>query len=304
MLTKDLLGLYDMPTEDILIILEAAKTMKKIVLASTKAETRLRGKTLANLFFENSTRTRISFELAAKYLGARVVNMSAEGSSVAKGETLVDTGKNIAVMGIDAIVVRHMDSGAPHLLSRHVDIPVINAGDGLNEHPTQALLDMMTIREIKGGFKGLKVVIAGDVLHSRVVRSNIWGLQKMGADVTVCGPATLLPVGLETLGVGVSTDIREAASGADVLMGLRIQLERQKSGMFPSAGGYLKSFGIDDEIVALAKPDAIVMHPGPVNRGVELSSEVMDGKKSVIFDQVTNGVAVRMAVLELYCGRD
>lgn len=303
-LKKDLLGIAELSLEELTMILDAAHNMKKIVLSKRKADTRLRGKTVVNMFFENSTRTRMSFELASKYLGAHLVNMTTAGSSVKKGETLIDTGKNIAAMGVDGMVIRHWNSGAPHLLARNVDIPVINAGDGMNEHPTQALLDFMTMREKKGGFKGLNVVITGDILHSRVVRSNIWGLLKLGAKVCVCGPSTLIPDGLEELGVRTANDIREAVVGADVIMGLRIQLERQKSGLFPSVGGYLKTFGIDEEIVSLAAKDVIVMHPGPVNRGVEIVSAAMESEYSAILEQVTNGVAVRMAVLELFCGRD
>ena len=297
-MNKDLLGLRHCTKEDILTILERGAVMKSVI-ASGRSLDRLQGKRILNLFFENSTRTRVSFELAIKNVGAGEVTMSALGSSVAKGETLLDTGLNLEAMGIDGVVIRHSASGAPHLLAKTLQIPVINAGDGMDEHPTQALLDMLTMKEYKGGFDGLKVTIAGDALHSRVVRSNIWGLQKLGAKVTVCAPVTLIPAGLSTLGITVTTDIKEAVKDADVVMALRIQLERQKAALFPSLSSYAVNFGIDEKIMSLAKKDAILMHPGPVNRGVELSSTVMDGSKSVILEQVTNGVAVRMAVLDL-----
>ena len=295
---KDLLGLRHCTREDILTILERGEVMKSVI-ASGRSLDRLQGKRILNLFFENSTRTRISFELAIKNVGAGEVNMSALGSSVAKGETLLDTGLNLEAMGIDGVVIRHGASGAPHLLAKTLQIPVINAGDGMDEHPTQALLDMLTMKEYKSDFEGLKVTIAGDALHSRVVRSNIWGLNKLGAKVTVCAPITLIPAGLEKMGVSVTTDIKEAVKDADVVMALRIQLERQKSALFPSLSAYAANFGIDERVMALAKKDAILMHPGPVNRGVELSSPVMDGQQSVILEQVTNGVAIRMAVLDL-----
>ena len=250
-----------------------------------------------NLFYENSTRTRLSFELAAKYMSANAANITASGSSVAKGETLIDTAETINAMGTDILVMRHSMSGAPHLLSPLVSASVVNAGDGMNEHPTQALLDMLTIKEHKGHIEGLKVAIVGDVYHSRVVRSNIYGLTKLGAEVSVGGPSTLMPMGIEEMGVKVFDNVQEAIVDADVVMGLRIQLERQKKGLFPSIREYFRFFGIDEQRLRLAKPDAIVMHPGPVNRGVELSTSVIDGSRSVITDQVTSGVAVRMAVM-------
>ena len=259
----------------------------------------LSGKSIITLFFENSTRTRVSFELASKYLGATAANISAGGSSIAKGETLIDTAKTLEAMGTDVIIIRHSMSGSPHLISKYIGSKVINAGDGMNEHPTQALLDIMTIREKKGKVEGLKVAIVGDVKHSRVARSNIYGLNKLGAEVVLAGPSTLLPSNLQDMGVKVYTDVEKAVEGADVVMGLRIQLERQKKGLFPSIREYNKYFGIDERRLSMAKPDAILMHPGPVNRGVELNPQVADGSQSVINQQVTNGVCVRMAVLNM-----
>jgi aspartate carbamoyltransferase catalytic subunit len=286
------------------MLLDASHNMKKIVLSGRKADTRLRGKTIVNMFFENSTRTRISFELAAKYLGAHLVNMAATGSSVSKGETLIDTGKNIAAMGVDAMVIRHWNSGAPHLLARNVSVPVINAGDGMNEHPTQALLDMFTMREKKGTLKGLKVAILGDIYHSRVARSNIWGLTKMGAEVSLAGPATLMPPDIEKTGAKVFNTIHEALIDADVVMALRLQLERQKKALFPTVREYSRFFGLDENRLQLAKKDALIMHPGPINRGVELTSAVAGDDNSVIEEQVTNGVAIRMALLYLLTRRN
>jgi aspartate carbamoyltransferase catalytic subunit len=273
--------------------------MKSLLSSSRKKAQHLQGKTVINLFYENSTRTRMSFELASKYLSANSSNITASGSSVQKGETLIDTAETLNAMSTDILVMRHSMSGAPHLIAPLVDAAVINAGDGMHEHPTQALLDMLTIRECKGSFKGLKVAIVGDIYHSRVVRSNIYGLTKMGAEVCVGGPATLMPKGIEKLGVKVFNTVHEAIVDAEVVMGLRIQLERQKSGLFPSVREYHRFFGVDESRLRFAKPDALVMHPGPVNRGVELSSSVIDGPQSVIVDQVTNGVAVRMAVMYL-----
>jgi aspartate carbamoyltransferase catalytic subunit len=264
----------------------------------------LRGKTIANLFFEPSTRTRISFELAEKRLSADTVNFSASGSSVSKGESLKDTARNIEAMQVDMIVVRHQASGAPHFLARSLACSVINAGDGTHEHPTQGLLDMFTIREHKGRIEGLKVVIVGDIAHSRVAASNIWGLTKLGARVVVCGPRTLLPPGIERLGVEPTSDLSEALDGADVVNVLRIQLERQRSGLFPSVREYSRCFGLTRERLLAAGEDVLVMHPGPINRGVEISQDVADGPFSVILEQVTNGVAVRMAVLYLLSGSE
>ncbi len=296
---QDLLGLKDLSAEEIKNILETAKSMKVVLTSPSKKTPHLQGKTVVNLFYENSTRTRLSFELAAKYMSANAANISSSGSSVAKGETLIDTAETINAMGTDILVMRHDMSGAPHLIAPLVDASVINAGDGMNEHPTQALLDMFTMLEKKGSIEGLKVAIVGDITHSRVVRSNIYGLKKLGAEVTVGGPATLVPQGIEQMGVKVFTTVHEAIVGADVVMGLRIQLERQKKGLFPSVREYNRFFGIDETRLKFAKPDALLMHPGPVNRGVEFSSSVIDGPQSVINEQVTNGVAVRMAVMYL-----
>lgn len=299
---KHLLGIKGLTTEEIIEILDRAERMKHEVLEGGKKDNLLSGKSVITLFYENSTRTRLSFELASKYLGATAANITASGSSVEKGETLEDTGKTIDEMGADAVIVRHASSGAPHMLSNYTNASVINAGDGMNEHPTQALLDFMTMREKYGSFEGLKVSIIGDVKHSRVARSNIYGLTKLGAEVVLCAPTTLMPAEIERLNVEVTTDADYAAHNADVIMGLRIQLERQKSGLFPSVREYHKLFGIDSRRLSLAKKDAIVMHPGPVNRGVELSADVADGPQSVIGGQVTNGVCVRMAVLDMLTG--
>lgn len=296
---QDLLGLKDLDAEEIMNILRTARTMKMILEQPNKKTPHLQGKTVVNLFYENSTRTRLSFELAAKVMSANAANITASGSSVQKGETLIDTAETINAMSTDILVVRHSMSGAPHLIAPLVNASVINAGDGMNEHPTQALLDMLTILDKKGGFKGLKVAIVGDIYHSRVVRSNIYGLTKLGAEVSVGGPSTLIPQGMDKMGVKVFNTVHEAIVDADVVMGLRIQLERQKKGLFPSVREYYRFFGIDEKRLKFAKPDAIVMHPGPVNRGVELSTSVVDGEQSVITEQVTNGVAVRMAVMYL-----
>ncbi len=301
--SKDLLGLRDISAEEIQYILDTAKTMKYIVTSNNKKTAHLQGKSIITLFYENSTRTRLSFELASKYMGASAANISASSSSVSKGETLIDTGNTINMMGSDVVIIRHPMSGAPHLLAKNIKASVINAGDGMNEHPTQALLDMFTILEKKGTIKGLKIAIIGDVLHSRVARSNIWGLTKLGAEVGLSGPATLMPRDIEKLGVKVYSTVQEAILDADVVMGLRIQLERQKKGLFPTIREYSRFFGIDDKRLKLAKEDALVLHPGPVNRGVELSSSVIDGEQSFINEQVTNGVAIRMALLYLLTRR-
>ena len=296
---QDLLGLKELSREQIQNILEEAADMKRVVLSREKKIHNLQGKTVVNLFYENSTRTRLSFELAAKYMSANAANISSSGSSVAKGETLTDTAETINAMGTDILVMRHNMSGAPHMLSKMVDASVVNAGDGMNEHPTQALLDMLTMIEHKGHIEGLKVAIIGDIYHSRVVRSNIYGLTRLGAEVAIGGPRTLMPMGIDQMGVQVFDNVHEALVDADVVMGLRIQLERQKKGLFPSVREYFRFFGVDDGRLKLAKPDAIVMHPGPVNRGVELSTAVIDGDRSVITQQVTSGVAVRMAVMNM-----
>ena len=296
----NLLGLKETSRDDITAILDDAVKLKNDVLEQDiKKSNILSGKSIITLFFENSTRTRVSFELASKYLGATAANISAGGSSIAKGETLIDTAKTLEAMGTDVIIIRHSMSGSPHLISKYIGSKVINAGDGMNEHPTQALLDIMTIREKKGKVEGLKVAIVGDVKHSRVARSNIYGLNKLGSEVVLAGPSTLLPSNLQDMGVKVYTDVEKAVEGADVVMGLRIQLERQKKGLFPSIREYNKYFGIDERRLSMAKPDAILMHPGPVNRGVELNPQVADGSQSVINQQVTNGVCVRMAVLNM-----
>ena len=296
---KDLLGLEYLSKEEIELILYTAGSFKEVTTRQIKKVPALRGKTVVNLFYEPSTRTRTSFELAAKRLSADVVNIEIEVSSVKKGETLIDTGKNIEALKIDIIVVRHNASGAPNILARSVKSRVVNAGDGWHEHPTQALLDMFTLKSKLGRIEGLKVSIIGDIAHSRVARSNIWGLTKLGAHVTVCAPPMLIPEGIETMGVKVTTDINEALRGADAINVLRMQFERDGALAFPSKLEYFKQYGITSERLERCKKDIIVMHPGPINRGVEMSSEVADGKNSVILEQVTNGIAVRMAVLYL-----
>ncbi|HWJ03117.1 MAG TPA: aspartate carbamoyltransferase catalytic subunit [Verrucomicrobiae bacterium] len=299
---KDLLGIQELSTEEINLFLDTAIPMKDIIKRDIKKVPTLRGKSVINLFYENSTRTRTSFELAGKYLSADTVNIAASSSSVAKGESLIDTGKTIDVMGADVVIIRHQASGAPHLLAKHIKASVVNAGDGAHEHPTQALLDLFTIKEAKGGFDGLTVTILGDILHSRVARSNIWGLTKLGAKVRVAGPSTLIPPGLNELGVEVYNRVEDALEGADVINVLRLQLERQQKGLFPTIREYARLFGLNQKRVNLAKPGALVLHPGPMNRGVEISPEVADGIQSLITEQVTNGVAVRMAILYILAG--
>jgi aspartate carbamoyltransferase catalytic subunit len=299
---KDLLGIADLTASEISLILDTAEAMKEVSARPIKKVPALRGKTVINLFYEPSTRTRTSFEVAEKRLSADTLNIAIATSSVVKGETLIDTALNLEAMNPDVIVLRHASSGACHLLARTCRAGVVNAGDGMHEHPTQGLLDAFTIRERKGRLQGLKVAIIGDMLHSRVFRSNVYLLTKMGAEVWACGPPTLMPVGLEQLGVRATTSVEEAVTGADAVMMLRIQLERMQGGFFPSLREYFQVFGMTPERVRLAKPDAIIMHPGPMNRGVEIASEVADGPASVILDQVANGVAVRMAVLYLLAG--
>jgi aspartate carbamoyltransferase catalytic subunit len=299
---KDLLGLEDLRRDEIELILDTARSFKEVLERPIPKVPTLRGRTVANLFFEPSTRTRISFELAEKRLSADTVSFSASGSSVSKGESLKDTARNIQAMQVDMIVIRHQASGAPHLLARSLDCSVINAGDGTHEHPTQGLLDIFTVREHKGKVEGLKVVIVGDIAHSRVASSNIWGLTKLGARVCVCGPQTLMPLGIEKLNVDATTDLASALKDADVVNVLRIQLERQKSSLFPSVREYARYFGVTRDRLTAAKKDVLVMHPGPINRGVEISQDVADGPFSVILEQVTNGVAVRMSVLYLLSG--
>ena len=296
---KDILGLYDLSAEEIDEILTTGLSMKKLLRQNIKKLPHLQGKSVTTLFYENSTRTRCSFELAAKYMGAHVVNIAAESSSVKKGETLVDTGKTLDAMKNDVIVIRHPMGGAPRLLANTVKAHVVNAGDGMNEHPTQALLDMLTMRENFGKIEGLKVAILGDIRHSRVAKSNLFGLKKLGAEVTMYAPRTLIPTDIEKLGAKVCSSREEAAEGADVVMGLRIQLERQHGGLFPSLGEYARFYGVNDEVMKHAKKGALVMHPGPVNRGVELTSTLIDGDTSRIEEQVLSGIAVRMAILFL-----
>ena len=299
---KDLLGLRELSAEDIRLLLHTAESFREISTRPIKKVPALRGKTVVNLFFEPSTRTRASFELAAKRLSADIVNIAAQSSSLSKGETILDTVRNLEALKVDILVIRHAAAGVPHLIAKHASASVINAGDGAHEHPTQALLDLFTIQEKKGRIEGLNVSIIGDIAHSRVARSNIWGLTKLGACVTVCGPPTLLPAKIEQLGVKVTYEVDEAIREADVLMLLRIQHERQEAMLVPSLREYRLRYGIDRERLARAKPGVLIMHPGPVNRGVELDSSVADGPFSVILDQVTNGLAVRMAALYLVSG--
>ena len=301
-LGKDLVGLEPLSREQILTILDTAEPFKEISERRIKKVPVLRGKTIVNLFFEASTRTRVSFEFAEKRLSADTVNISASGSSVVKGETLVDTARNLEAMRIDMVVIRHGSSGAARFLAERIPSNVINAGDGRHEHPTQALLDLLTIRDHLGRIEGLKVCIVGDILHSRVARSNIFGLVKLGAEVAVCGPPTLLPPAIEELGVKVFTRIEEATEWADVLNVLRLQLERMEGGFVPSLREYNRIWGVTSKRLAAAPRDVLILHPGPMNRGVEIDSDVADGPNSVILDQVTNGVAIRMAVLYLLAG--
>lgn len=300
---KHILGIDHLSKEDIKTILDTAEAFKEVNSRDIKKVPTLRGKTIINAFFEASTRTRLSFEIAGKRLSADTVNISGSTSSVVKGETLEDTAKNIEAMAPDIIVIRHGHSGAPHYLADRVGCSIVNAGDGAHEHPSQALLDMLTMREHKGRIEGLEVAIIGDITHSRVVRSNIYCLSKMGANVRLCGPGTMLPPGIEKLGnVKVYTDMQDAIKDVDVVMMLRIQMERQSNIMLPSLREYARFYGLNPTNVKLAKPDAIVMHPGPMNRGVEISSVIADGVQNVILDQVENGVAVRMALLYLVSG--
>ncbi|HEY7191538.1 MAG TPA: aspartate carbamoyltransferase catalytic subunit [Vicinamibacterales bacterium] len=299
---KDLLGIGDLSSEEITLVLDTAEAMKEVGTRPIKKVPALRGKTVVNLFFEPSTRTRTSFEIAEKRLSADTLNIATSTSSVVKGETLADTALNLEAMSPDMIVLRHSSSGACHFLSRICRSAIINAGDGMHEHPTQALLDAFTIRERKKQLAGLKVAIIGDLLHSRVLRSNIQLLTKMGADVWVCGPPTLIPTDIRRFGVQATSMVDKAIADADVIMLLRIQLERMEGAYFPSLREYFRVFGMTEERLRLARPDVMIMHPGPMNRGVEIASEVADGPYSVILDQVANGVAVRMAVLYLLAG--
>jgi len=299
---KDLLGIKQLEPEEINLILETAETFKEISTRPIKKVPTLRGRTIVHLFYEPSTRTRTSFEIAAKRLSADTFNISASTSSIVKGETLLDTARNLEAMNPDVIVLRHSAAGAPHLLARHVQASVINAGDGMHEHPTQALLDLLTIKDKKETISGQTVAIIGDIAHSRVARSNIWALTKMGARVLVAGPTTMIPHHLDKLGVEVFYRPEDVIPEADVIMMLRIQLERQGQMLLPSLREYARVFGLNEDKLSQAKPDVLIMHPGPINRGVEISPAVADGPYSVILDQVNNGVAVRMALLYLLIG--
>jgi aspartate carbamoyltransferase catalytic subunit len=301
-LGKDLIGLEHLSPEQIRLILDTAEPFKEVSERAIKKVPTLRGQTIVNLFYEASTRTRTSFEFAEKRLSADTVNIAAQGSSIAKGETLVDTARNLEAMRIDMVVVRHPSSGAAQFLAERINSNVINAGDGKHEHPTQGLLDLLTVRDRLGTIAGVKVCICGDILHSRVARSNIWGLLKLGAEVAVCGPQSLLPRHIEQLGVTVFRRIEEAIAWADVLNVLRLQLERMNAGFIPSLREYYRVFGVTIERLARAPKPLVILHPGPINRGVEIDSQVADGPHSVILHQVTNGVAVRMAVLYLLAG--
>jgi len=296
---KDLLGMEDLSKEELLYILDTAKSFREVLERPIKKVPTLRGRTVVNLFFEPSTRTRMSFELAEKRLNADVLNFSVSNSSVSKGETLLDTVKNILAMKVDCFVVRHSVPGTPHFLARSLPVSIINAGDGAHEHPTQALLDIYTMREKKGDVGKLKVAIIGDITHSRVARSNIWGLSKLKAEIRVCAPPTLIPPYIDRMGVKVFYSIEEAVEEVDIIMMLRIQKERQERGFLPSLSEYIELFSLTEERLKLAKEDVLVMHPGPVNRGIEIPARIADGKRSIILDQVTNGVAVRMAILYL-----
>lgn len=301
---KHILGLEQMTAEDILHVVSTARSFKEISTRPIKKVPTLRGKTIINFFFEPSTRTRLSFEIAAKRMSADTFNIAASTSSATKGETLIDTARNLQAMNPDIIIIRHSSSGAPQLLTRHVEASIINAGDGTHEHPSQGLLDIMTILEHKGTLAGLKIAIIGDIAHSRVAGSDIIGFNRLGADVHLAGPATYIPAGAEHLGVTVHNDVRSAVRDADVVIALRIQKERQNDPLIPSLREYATFYGINSRLLELAKDDVLVMHPGPINRGVELSPDVADGKRSVILEQVTNGVAVRMALLYLVLGGD
>jgi aspartate carbamoyltransferase catalytic subunit len=299
---KDILGTQDMNASEIAYILDATESFLEVSTREVKKVPTLRGKTVINLFYEPSTRTRTSFEIAGKRLSADVINISNSSSSVAKGESLKDTALTLAAMAADVIIIRHPASGAPHFLARHVPSSVINGGDGTHEHPTQALLDLFTIRQRKGTLAGLRVSIIGDIAHSRVARSNIFAMRTMGVDVRVCGPASLLPMQVEALGVCAGTDLDTAIRDADIIMVLRLQLERQEKGLIPSLREYSQLYGLTLKRLEQAKPDVLIMHPGPINRGVEIAPEVAEGPYSLILDQVANGVAIRMALLYLLTG--
>lgn len=295
--SKDFIALRNFPVAQLKLLLSQATHFKSVLNRPNKHSPALRGKTIANLFFESSTRTRSAFEMACKLLGANVMNLTVSASSVNKGETILDTVRNLQALGVDGIIVRHDTAGVPQMIADNIDISVCNAGDGFNEHPTQGLLDVFTMLEHCKNLKGKRVTIVGDIKHSRVARSNIYALNKLGAEVTVCGPPSLMPMGIEALAVNVELDLKKALSKADFINVLRIQMERQRSGHLPSLREYNEVFGITARTLEFAPAHAILMHPGPINRGVEMSSEIVDGKRNVILDQVTNGVAARMAVL-------
>jgi aspartate carbamoyltransferase catalytic subunit len=299
---KDMLGTQDLNASELAYILDVTESFLEVSTREVKKVPTLRGKTIINLFYEPSTRTRTSFEIAGKRLSADVINISTSSSSVVKGESLKDTAMTLAAMAADVIVIRHPASGAPHFLARHVPSAIINGGDGTHEHPTQALLDLFTIRQRKGSLAGLRVSIIGDIAHSRVARSNIFAMRTLGMDVRVCGPASLLPVQVESLGVRACTDVDVAIADADIIMVLRLQLERQEKGLIPSLREYSQLYGLNLKRLEQAKPDVLIMHPGPINRGVEIASEVAEGPYSLILDQVANGVALRMALLYLLAG--
>lgn len=299
---KDILGLEEMSAEEITLILETARSMREIMQRKIKKVPTLRGRSVLNLFYEPSTRTKASFELAQKYMSADSVSVAGTSSSLVKGETLKDTVRNVEVMGIECVIMRHPASGSSHYLAHNVEASVINAGDGMHEHPTQGLLDMFTILDKKGRLEELKVAIVGDIRHSRVARSNLWGMQKMGAEVVVAGPPTLMPPDLTAFGVKAFPNVEEAVENADVVMALRLQKERQEGGLFPSLREYSELYGLTPQRISGAKEDVLIMHPGPMNRGVEISSELADGPRSIILEQVTSGVAVRMALLYLLLG--
>jgi aspartate carbamoyltransferase catalytic subunit len=301
--SKDLLGIKDLSAEEIMLILDTAETMKHVLEANIKKTAHLQGKSVVTLFYENSTRTRLSFEMASKFMGASSANVASSGSSINKGESLADTARTIDVMSTDILIMRHSQSGAPHFIAPLVKASVVNAGDGMNEHPTQALLDLFTMRLHKGTIQGLEVAIVGDLLHSRVARSNLWALEKLGAKVRMAAPATMLPRDLDKTPAIVCPTVQDAVRDADVVMGLRVQLERQQKALFPSIREYARFYAINEATLKLARKDAILMHPGPCNHGVEMPSAVYDGPQSVINEQVTNGVAVRMAILYLLTAR-
>ena len=301
--SKDLLGLKELSAEEISEILTTAEMMKMVLDSNSKKTSHLQGRSVVTLFYENSTRTRLSFELASKYMGSVSANISTSGSSVNKGASLLDTVRTIDMMATDIIIMRHNQSGAPHFIAPHLKSSVVNAGDGMNEHPTQALLDMFTMKSNFGKVEGLKVVICGDIYHSRVARSNVIGLTKLGAEVTLFGPPTMLPMGIDKMGCKVAKSVQEAVEGCDVVMGLRVQLERQNQSLFPSVSEYANFYAISQDVLKLAKDNAIVLHPGPCNHGVELPSIVYDSPQSLINEQVKNGVAIRMAILYMLMAR-